>query len=184
MAGRPKARVMLDTTVLVAGSGWPRWQREVLLAGLREEVQLVLCPHVLDQARRVLRKRFPGHLERFEAFVSLAPFERVADPGPEDLTLHEGLVRDETDLPIVLAAISAQVDYLVSEDKDLTAQDATTEQLRRSLKVLLPGTFLREVMGWSGEQLERLRGRTWADLEGSSRARVTNERAREHETDF
>src|SRR5437764_5924683 len=164
MAGGPKARVMLDTTMLVAGSGWPRWQREVLLAGLRGEVQLVLSPYVLDQARRLLRKRFPGHLERFEAFVSLAPFELVADPSTEDLALHEGLVRDETDLPIVLAAISAQVDYLVSEDKDLTAQDATTAELREHLRVLIPGTFLREVMGWSGEQLEQLRGRTWEDL--------------------
>jgi predicted nucleic acid-binding protein len=147
MAGGPKARVMLDTTVLVAGSAWPRWPREVLLAGLRGEVQLVLCPYMLDQAHRVLRKRFPGHLERFEAFLSLAPFELVSDPSPEELALHNGLVRDETDLPIALAAISAQVDHLVSEDKDLTAEDATTEEVRRHIRVLLPGTFLREVMG-------------------------------------
>jgi len=56
------------------------------------------------------------------------------------------------------------VDYLVSEDKDLTAKDAATAQLRQRLRVLLCGTFLREVMGWSSEELERVRGRNWADL--------------------
>lgn len=164
MVGGPKARVMLDTTVLVAGSGWPRWPRELLLAGLRGEVQLVLSPYVIEQARRILSKHFPGHLQRFEEFLAVAPFELVPDPSPQDIARHKGLVRDETDLPIALAAINAQVDYLVSEDKDLTAQDATTEELHKQVKVLLPGTFLRQIMGWSGEQLEQLRGRNWKDL--------------------
>lgn len=52
-------RVMVDTTVLVAGSVWPRWPHEVLLAAYRGEFQLVLCPYVIDQARRVLKGRFP-----------------------------------------------------------------------------------------------------------------------------
>ena len=52
---------------------------------------------------------------------------------------------------LLLLSITAKVDYLVSEDKDLTTQDETTAELRRHLKVLLSGTFLREVMGWSSE---------------------------------
>jgi predicted nucleic acid-binding protein len=62
---------MIDTTILIAGSGWPRWPREVLLAGLRGEFYLVLSPYILKEAYRVIRKRFPEHRERFEAFVSL-----------------------------------------------------------------------------------------------------------------
>lgn len=77
---------------------------------------------------------------------------------------HKHLVRDETDVPIALAAVRAGVDYLVSEDKDLTTQDATTAKLRQRLVVMLSGTFLRQVMGWSSEQLERIRHRTWRDL--------------------
>jgi hypothetical protein len=77
-------------------------------------------------------------------------------------------VRDETDLPIVLTAINAGVDYLVSDDKDLTARDATTAALHQRVTVLLSGTFLRNVMGWSSEQLEGLRGRNWDDVAGST----------------
>jgi predicted nucleic acid-binding protein len=68
-----KARVMLDTNVLIAGSGWPRWQREVLLAGLRGDKQLVVSPYVLDETRRVIAMRFPQRLQRLENFLAQAP---------------------------------------------------------------------------------------------------------------
>jgi hypothetical protein len=92
---------MVDDTVLMAGSGWPRWPREVLLAGLRGVFQLVLSPYVIRQAHRNLSKRFPEHLERFEEFLSQVNFELAPDPSPEEVTQHEGLVRDESDIPIV-----------------------------------------------------------------------------------
>ncbi len=156
---------MVDTTVLVAGSGWPRWPREVLLAGLDGAYELVLCPYVLDEARRVIGKRFPKeHVTRFEEFLADARFVLAQDATADEVAAHHGLVRDVTDLPIVVAALKAGVDYLVSEDKDLTGQDTTTAQLRKRLPILLSGTFLRLVMGWTSQDLEHLRGRTWADV--------------------
>lgn len=166
LPNRTIPRVMVDTTVLIAGSGWPRWPREVLLAGLRREFQLVLSPYVIRQAHRNLSKRFPEYLVRFEEFLSQANFELVPDPTPEEVVQHKGLVRDESDIPIALAAIKAGVDYLVSEDKDFTARDETTANLHEKLRVMLPGTFLRQVMGWTTEELEAIRNRTWSDFEG------------------
>lgn len=75
-------------------------------------------------------------------------------------------MRDITDVPVALAAIKAGVDHFVSEDKDFTSSDKTTEKLHRKLRVMLPGTFLREVMGWSSEELQAIRRREWADLTG------------------
>ena len=165
MASEPsRVRVMVDTTVLVAGSCWPRWPYEILRASIRGDFQLVLCPYVIEQARRVLRARFPAYVERLEGFLSLARFELVPDPSPEEVNDNHGLARDRSDVPIVLAAINAKVAYLVSEDKDLTAQDATTAALRQKLTVHLSGTFLREVMGWRSEGLEGIRHRSWKDL--------------------
>ena len=160
-----KLRVMVDATILIAGSGWPRWPREVLLAGLRGEFHLVLCPYVIRQVHRKLRQRFPPEcLERFEEFLSEKAYELVPDPTPEHVSENKDLVRDGSDIPIALAAINAGVDYLVSEDKDFTSHNHTTAQLHEKLKALLSGTFLREVMGWSTEDLESVRGRNWADL--------------------
>jgi hypothetical protein len=44
--------------------------------------------------------------------------------------------------------------------------DATT-QLHEQLQVLLSGTFLRQVMGWTSGELEEIRHREWSDLEES-----------------
>lgn len=167
MASKPakKARVALDATVLFAGSAWPRWPYEVLLAGLREDVYLVLSQFVIDQARRNLRRKFPHHLDRFEEFLSAAAFELVPEATPEQVEKNRGLVRDDSDLPVVLPAIAAKVNCMVSEDKDLTTRDETTAKLHQKLTVMLSGTFLREVLGWTSEELEAIRHRDWSDLE-------------------
>ena len=164
-ATRP-LRVMLDTTVLVAGSGWPRWPRAVLLAALNGAFEVVLCPCLLEEARRVVAKRFsPEHLARLDEWLDETRYLLAADATPAELARHAGLVRDAADLPIIIAALNAGVDYLVSEDKDLTDCNVIADHRERHLAVLLSGTFLKEVIGWSSDALEQVRGRTWADME-------------------
>lgn len=159
-------RVMVDANVLVAGSVWPRWLYAILQHGLRGDFSLVLSQYVIDQAYRTLQKRFPIHNEKFERFLASAKYELVAPPAKEQVLAHRDLVRDVTDIPVALAAINPGVDYLVSEDKDLTVQDETTATLRAQVNVMICGTFLRTVMGWSNEQLEQVRNRSWRDLPG------------------
>jgi len=158
---RRKPRVFTDANVLFAGSAFPRWPYEVLRHAAAGHFQLVLCPLVIDQARRHLRQRFPDQVTRFDKFLRKVNYELVPDPTPEEIEVNRNLVRDLSDVAVALAAISANVDYVVSEDKDLTSQDATTAELRRHLNVLLSGTFLRQAMGWTSEELEAIRHRTW-----------------------
>ena len=40
----------------------------------------------------------------------------------------------------------------------------TTAGLRQELNVMISGTFLRKVMGWNSEDLEKVRHRTWRDI--------------------
>jgi predicted nucleic acid-binding protein len=88
----------------------------------------------------------------------------VSDPTEEDVKANRHLVRDLDDVAVALAAIVAKADYLVSEDKDLTVQDDSTVDLRKQIRVVVSGTFLREAMGWTGEQLEAIRHRKWSDI--------------------
>lgn len=162
---RPDSRVMLDANVLLAGIVFPRWPWEILRHAVRGDFRLVLSPYVIRQARRRIAQRFPEFLDMFDGFLFRCPYELVPDPSSEDVQAHAGLVRDVTDVPVALAAIQAGVDYLVSEDKDLTAVDETTAELHRYIKPLISGTFLRQVMGWSHEELEAVRGRTWDEIE-------------------
>ena len=165
MAKSTKTRVFTDANILFAGSSFPRWSYEVLQHALNEDYRLVLCPLVIDSARRHLQKRFPEQLDRFERFIERANYELVPDPTQEEVSANHNLVRDASDIGVALAAIAAKVDYLVSEDKDLSAQDETTSELRRRIKIFIAGTFLREVMGWTSEELEKIRHRTWDELE-------------------
>ncbi len=159
-----KLRVFVDANILVAGTVWPRWPYEVLQYALREDFTLIVSLYVLTEARRTLAARFPGEMDRFEAFLTTCDYTVANTPTAEAVIAHAYLVRDIADVPVALAAIEAGAEYLVSEDKDLTTRDESTAELRRRLTVYLSGTFLREVMGWSTGQLEAARGRRWQDL--------------------
>lgn len=161
----PELRVMVDANILIAGSIWPRWPYEVLQHALHGDFILVLSGYVIEQARMHIQRRFPAYKEAFEVLLQTCPHELVADPDREQVSQYQNLVRDLTDVPVALAAINAGVDFLVSEDKDLSIQDHTTAQLRQALKVMISGTFLREVMGWKSQELENIRRRNWEDME-------------------
>ncbi len=75
-----KVRVLTDANVLFAGSAFPRWPREVLRHAVAGDFQLVLCPLVIEQARRNLQKRFPEYLDRFEEVLRTIDYELISDP--------------------------------------------------------------------------------------------------------
>ena len=156
---------MLDTTILLAGIVWPRWPYEVLQHALQGDFQLVLTQILIEEARRKFNERFPKWTEDFENFLKECNFEVVPVPSSEEILANQDLIRDITDIPIALAAINAGVDYFVSEDKDFTERNKTTAKLHNRLNTIISGTFLREVMGWTSEELERVRGRTWKDVQ-------------------
>jgi predicted nucleic acid-binding protein len=152
---------MVDATVLIAGVAWPRWSYEVLRHALARDYQLVLSPLVVEQARRWFRKNLPVAEPRFDQFLSSVGYSKAKEPTKTQIDQHPTLVRDAKDIPIALAAINADVDYFVSEDKDFTDEDATTYEVRQRLNIMRPVIFLREVMGWTSEELEAIRHRDW-----------------------
>jgi predicted nucleic acid-binding protein len=156
---------MVDANVLFAATLWPRWPYEVIAHARKGDFQLVLAPVVIDAARDAMATRFPQAVERFESLLRLVSYEEVPDPSATHVARNRDLVRDVTDVPVALAAIKARVDYFVTEDKDFTDEAATTSEVRRRLNIMRPVIFLREVLGWTSEELERVRKRTWRDLE-------------------
>lgn len=166
MADQPKkTSIFVDANILLSGNAFPRWPYEVLKHAVNEDYRLTVCPLVIKQAREHMQKIFPQHLPRLEKFLHEVDYELVPDPTQEEIDSNSNLVRDLSDVAIALSAIAAKVDYLVSEDKDLSTQDESTAELRRHVKVLISGTFLREVMGWTSEDLGKIRHRKWDDVD-------------------
>ncbi len=159
---------MVDTSVLVAGLVWPRWPYEVLRHALREDFRLVLAPVIVAESRRIITRKFPNFLARIDDFLLRWPYELQRDPTPQDVMAHQTLLRDRNDIPIALAAIQAQVDCFVSEDKHFTQHTPATAELHRRLPVLLSGIFLRVHMGWSSRALDAVRKRSWMEIDSAA----------------
>ena len=155
---------MVDTSILISGIGWPRWPHEVLLAAARNDFRLVLSAVIIDEAREKFRDRFPNHLQAFEEFLGTSDYELAPSPSVEEVANNQDLMHDPFDIPIALSAINAQVAYFISEDKHFTASTEATAKLHDQLQIMLSGTFLRQVMGWTSDELEAVRGRKWSDI--------------------
>ncbi len=167
MANRETPRVFADAAILIRGSSFPRFPYEVLQLALERKIVVVISPGVLEDARHYVGELFPHGLPRLEGLLARAQIEHVSEPTREEIDTNRTLVRDPKDVAVALAAINARVDYLVSTDTDLTDLDATTEELRARLapgRVMKPGEFLNQVMGWTHESLEAISRRRWEDL--------------------
>ena len=63
------------------------------------------------------------------ALAWLACNPELPDPEPEVVAEHRGLVDDPADVPVALAAIYVEVDYLLSSDRHLVADTMLMHQL-------------------------------------------------------
>lgn len=159
-----KPRVFLDANILIRGITFPRFPHEVLRHAANGDFVLILSPTVIHSARFYVDLRFPEDREGLEVLLGLLNYELVPDPPLEQVAAHPNLVRDAKDIPVALSAINARADYLVSTDRDFTDEDETTAELRGQITPLRPGTFLRDVMGWTSQALSSIERRRWPDL--------------------
>lgn len=157
-------RVMVDANVLVAGTAWPRFPYEVLQHAVRGDYLLILSEQIIEEARYSLQKIDPASGEAFEAVLAALDYVCVPSPTEAEIAAHHDLVRDPKDVHVALAAIHAHVDFLITQDTDFTDIDDSTAKLHQLLTILIPGTFLRQYMGWTSEQLEAIRFRRWAEM--------------------
>jgi predicted nucleic acid-binding protein len=160
---RPR-RVMADSNILIAGVLKPRWFFEFLGHAFRGDFQLILAPQTVAEVLRWAEAKGGRRQDALEFFLATCRFTLAPDPSPEEVQANTTLVRDVTDVPIVLSAIKARVDYLVTNDDDLHAEYTRAELERHGIQVVLVGTFLAEVMGWQSKELEAIRYREWSDL--------------------
>jgi putative PIN family toxin of toxin-antitoxin system len=158
---RTKPRVIVDANVLVSGRAWPRWPYEVLQHALDGDYHLVYSAQIVDEARLSITKFGQPYIDYLEDFLAECHYEKAPLIADEDIAANVLEIRDPKDVHVALSALAAGVDCLVTHDKDLTENDALTQQVH----VVLPAVFLRDYMGWTSERLETIRSRTWKDVD-------------------
>jgi putative PIN family toxin of toxin-antitoxin system len=144
---KPRFTVLIDTNILVSGLVFSRGNEHRILK-LAEEgtITLVLPEFVLQEAREVLNRRFPGHAAFLDVFLARAehtmvPWKRI-EP---DISQHQGAVRDAKDAAVVTAAILTKPNFAVTGDKTLREDMRRLRELSRFTTTCSSGEFLSEI---------------------------------------
>jgi predicted nucleic acid-binding protein len=84
---------------------------------ISEHHTIVLPTYVIEELKRVTKRKFPEKYRLLEPFLHELPFELVYTPEKIDKSKYPD-IRDVKDLPILVSAILEDVDVLISSDMD------------------------------------------------------------------
>lgn len=116
---------------------------------------------IVWEAKRNIERKFPVYILPFKDFLLKCPFILIQSPTKEEVSKNKGLIRDKSDIPIILSAIQAKVDFFVTGDKDIIDE---ISNIKRGISFLTPSVFLKKVMGWKSGELEAVIHRTWLNF--------------------
>lgn len=112
-------RVFVDSNILISAAlnadGIPY---KAFLKAVSYPNKGIICDQNIEELRRVFNRKFPGKIDLLEHFLSVASLSMEIVPTSDIIIDDELLVRDVADRPILRAAIKAQVDVLLTGDKD------------------------------------------------------------------
>ena len=129
-------RVFLDTNVIVSAVTTRGLGADVFRAVLAAH-ELVTCPKVLQEVRRILRMKF-GVPEHFIAeYLELIDQEAIVAKSED---LPELPIQDQDDADILTAAIGARAQVLVTGDHELQSLKRIGE-----VRIISPRAFWKEL---------------------------------------
>ena len=130
-------RVFIDSNILISAILSEQSVSSKLLALIIEEHRLIICSYSITEISKVLQRKFPNLMGKWDRFLTSLEFELAYTPSNLS-TLSAPPIRDPADLPILISALIAQPDILVTGDYDFH-----TTQITEHFPVMTPGDFLR-----------------------------------------
>ena len=111
-------RILVDTNILISALLFPKSKPSKALIYVSEYHEMVLCDRNLYELRDVLKRKAPNSLPDAEVLLNELSYELI--PATYNA---EKLIRDAKDQPILNAAIVADVDIILTGDKDFLCLD-------------------------------------------------------------
>ena len=145
----PKFNIFLDSSALIAGVISKAGAAYVLLElGEQEEILLTISEMVIVESERSIAKKSPKNLNSLHEAIKTANLKIVQDPSSEEKEANLYLIDDPDDVPILLAAMKAKVDYLATHNRKHFLDDPAVAE-KSGLKIGTPG----DVLAWLRERL-------------------------------
>ena len=106
-------RILIDTNVLFSALLFPESNPAKALLHVAENHEIVLCNQNIDEFREIIRRKAVKYLPAAEILLAELSYELI--PAAEHT---EKIIRDGKDQPILNAAMIADIDLILTGDKD------------------------------------------------------------------
>ncbi len=144
-----KLNIFLDSSALIAGAISEIGAAHVLLQlGESGDILLTISEMVIVESERSIAKKSPRNLNDLRHLIKTANLRIVGNPSVEEVEANLYLIGDPNDVPILLAAMKANVDYLATHNRKHFLDDPKVAE-RSRLKIGMPG----DVLAWIRENL-------------------------------
>ena len=145
----PSPDLFLDSSALFAGVISPDGAaRALLLLAEIELVTVIISEQVVTETERAVARKVPRALNYYREALRSTGLRIVRDPLPEEVEAHRDVVAHQADVPIVVAAMGASVDYLVTFNRRHFV-DGPGVADRSGLRIGTPG----DALAWVRERL-------------------------------
>jgi predicted nucleic acid-binding protein len=146
----PMRDIFFDSSAMIAGIVSSQGAaRALLLLGEDKKVTISVSEQVIAEVERNIARKVPGALPFARELMLHSHMRILRDPPIEAMRQHLDWISHAADVPILVAAVSAGVDYLVTLNTRHFIDDP--EVARRSgLHIGTPGEVLAWVRGELG----------------------------------
>lgn len=144
-----KYNIFLDSSALVAGVLSETGAAHILLMlGESEDVLLTVSEMVIIESERALALKSPRNIPVLRNAIVSSNLTIVRDPSDTEVEANLYLISHPNDVPILLAAMKAKVDYLATHNRKHFLDDPKVAE-RSGLRIGTPG----DVLAWLRENL-------------------------------
>jgi len=126
---------MIDTNVLISIFLFSTPAMRKLIDTITDHHAIVLPSYVIDELKAVIKRKFLAKYQFLDKFLLELPFEYAYTVEKIDVGKYLS-IRDKKDLPVLISAITEDVDILITGDKDFS--DIEIEKP----EILTPAQFL------------------------------------------
>jgi len=147
-----KPIIFLDSSALIAGIVSTQGAARVLLLLAEDEkIVLLVSGQVIAEVERNIARKMPRSLPLVRELILRAKVQILHDPRPEEVNSRMDWISHAADVPILVAAAAANVDFLATLNKRHFLDDPNVAH-RSGLHIGTPGDALAWVRIWMIDQ--------------------------------
>jgi uncharacterized protein len=117
-------RIMVDTNVVISALLKQGSVPDIVLNDVCENHDLILCDQIISESYAVARRRFPNRIDVLKSLFAKLRYELVSAPSTSQIRIN-----DIKDQPILNAAMTHNVDILITGDRHFLELDPEMLQI-------------------------------------------------------